>query len=88
MTDTDVVPRVRPGLRVRNFRGRLLIAHQEQALELSDTAAFIYRHIDGKRTVGDLGRLVAAEYDAPVETAVEDAAELLETLHEAHIVEL
>jgi len=82
------VPRIRPGMRVRNFRGKLFVASQGQAFELSDTAAFIYRAIDGERTVAEIGRQVAAEYGIPFDTAVEDLVELLTALSKAEVLDL
>ncbi|MFC0097945.1 PqqD family protein [Micromonospora marina] len=87
-TAQSVVPQTRQGLRVRNFRGKLFVASQGQAFELSDTAAFIYRAIDGERSVAEIGRQVAAEYGIPFDTAVEDTVELLTALSEAEVLDL
>jgi hypothetical protein len=87
-TAQSVVPQIRPGLRVRNFRGKLFVASQGQAFELSDTAAFIYRAVDGERSVAEIGRQVAAEYGIPFDTAVEDTVELLTALNEAEVLDL
>lgn len=85
---TRAVPRLRPLVRVRNFRGKLLVAGATAAVELSETAAFIYDAIDGERTVTDLGARVADEYDVPLEVAVTDVAELVAELSEADLIDL
>ena len=84
----SLVPQLRPGVRVRNFQGKLFVASQGQGFELENTAAFIYRAVDGKRTVSDIGRQLAAEYDIPFATAVEDTAELLVALNAAEVLDI
>lgn len=83
---TDRVPRRKLDSRVRNYRDSLLVAGPQQAFKLSDTAAFVWRSLDGERTVADVARLVAAEYDVDYATALSDVDELLETLTTAGIV--
>lgn len=67
-------------MKIRNYRGRTLVSGYEHAFELSESAAFVCRQVDGTRTVGDIGRLVAEEFDVDTETATEDAVELLNQL--------
>lgn len=77
----DVSPRCvlvhAPSTRVRNRRGAFLVGTLDLALELSDTARFVWRQVDGARTVGDIGRLVAAEYGIAVDDATRDTVEFL-----------
>ncbi|MEU7632315.1 PqqD family protein [Nocardia sp. NPDC049220] len=81
-------PRLRLTARMRKFRGKLLVASQEHKLELSESAEFIFRSIDGRRTVGQIGALVAEKYEIPADMATDDAAELIEELVEAQVVDL
>ncbi|MET9466746.1 PqqD family protein [Streptomyces sp. NPDC006544] len=74
------VPTVRPDIRVRKIRGALVVAVPEQAFELPETTAFIWKRIDGVRSVGRIGELLAEEYEIDVETAVEDTVEVLAEL--------
>ncbi|MFF2116879.1 PqqD family protein [Kitasatospora sp. NPDC058184] len=76
----DQVPSYRPDVRVRNLRGRFLVAVAKDAFELSETASFIWKQIDGRNSIADIGRLLAAEYDIDAETATADTKEILEYL--------
>jgi Coenzyme PQQ synthesis protein D (PqqD) len=84
----DVVPVPQLDARVRNLGDKVLVAGPEQVLELADTAVFVWKHIDGRRTVGEIGEALAAEYDIDAETATEDVAELVQELVEGQIVRL
>lgn len=88
MTAGDAGPRLTPdsvlafplNVRIRNYRGRTLLGGYEHALELSETAAFMCRQVNGARTVRDIGQVVAREFDVDAETATQDAAELFSEL--------
>lgn len=67
-------------MRVRNSGGRLIVAADGTSLELSESAGFVFRQVDGTRTVGEIGALLAAEYDIDVAEATADAAEVLAEL--------
>jgi hypothetical protein len=82
------VPRRRLNARVRNFRDRTMVAGSSQPLELSESAAFLWRLIDGRRSVGDLADALCAEYEVDRDTAVADVAELVGALHDAGVVDL
>ncbi|MEU0335438.1 PqqD family protein [Streptomyces sp. NPDC006193] len=51
-----------------------------EVLELSDTAAFIFRQIDGVRTLEEISTVVASHYDAELEEVQEDVRDLLTEL--------
>ncbi|WP_431043039.1 PqqD family protein [Streptomyces sp. P1-3] len=76
----DQIPSYRPDVRVRNVRGGFLVAVANNAFELSETASFIWKHIDGRNSIADIGRLLAGEYDIDEETATADTKEILEYL--------
>ena len=86
--DSSSVPQVRLDARVRRFRGALLVAVGEETVELADSAAFLFRAVDGVRTVADIGALLAEEYDVPAAEAVEDTAEFVAELVDSGILEL
>src|SRR5215469_15997274 len=74
----DSIPRRRMDTQVRKFRGKLLVGGpNRQAFELSETAEFIFRQIDGKRTIQEIGGMVAEKFGAPLDMAVDDCAELV-----------
>lgn len=72
----------------RNFRGVLIVSRDEAVLELSDSASFIARRVDGERSVADIGRLLADEYDADLEEAVRDTLDLLAELARHDLLEV
>jgi hypothetical protein len=83
------IPRRRVDTQVRKFRGKLLVAgRNRQAFELSETAEFIFRQIDGKRTIKEIGGMVAEEFGAPLEMAVDDCAELIAELTEGKAIDV
>jgi hypothetical protein len=69
-------------VQVRKVAGQLTVAGPDGAgsAELSDTAALVWRAIDGRRTVREVGALLAAEYDVDVEEAVQDVLDMVAEL--------
>ncbi|MEN3304951.1 MAG: hypothetical protein V7603_1153 [Micromonosporaceae bacterium] len=90
MTDIARVPKRKWSVRMRNFRGPLVVftADETTRLELNDVGRFMFRAMDGVRTVVQIGELVAQEYDIPPEEAIADVQEFAEELAEANIVDL
>ncbi|MFD2474342.1 PqqD family protein [Amycolatopsis silviterrae] len=86
--DPSSVPRLSLDAKVRRFRGALLVAVGEETLELTDSAAFLFRAVDGARSVADIGTLLAQEYDVPADEAAEDAAGFLGELVDNGVLEL
>ncbi|MEV0622093.1 PqqD family protein [Nonomuraea sp. NPDC050404] len=84
----DAVPRRPMNVRIRNHRGTTVIGGYEHALELSESAAFVWRQIDGVRTLREIGRLMAGEYDIGEESAAHDVAELAAELAAYDLLEL
>lgn len=89
------VPRQRLDTRRRAVRGRIVLAGprialglEETALELDEIATFIWRRIDGVRTVRQLAEAVAAAYDADLETVTDDVVELIGEFLDHQVVEL
>lgn len=75
-------------MRSRKYKGDVIIAGPQSALELSESAAFLFRSIDGNRTVGEIGVMLADNYGIPVDVAVDDAREFLEGLITERIIEV
>ncbi|MEW2608711.1 PqqD family protein [Streptomyces sp. NPDC047880] len=84
----DVVPRLGLAARFRRFRDKTLIAVGPNAMELSDSAAFILACVDGQRSVAGIGALLAEEYGIDVDEAVADAADLIGQLAEVRVLDL
>lgn len=88
MITPSTVVRRRLTARMRNFRGSLLVAGPDYSAELSDSAEFVFRSIDGRRAVAEIATLLAAEYEIPLSTAVEDVTGLVAELVHAHVLEI
>ncbi|GAA2219362.1 MULTISPECIES: PqqD family protein [Streptomyces] len=84
----DVVPRLGLAARFRRFRDKTLIAVGPNAMELSDSAAFILACVDGQRSVAAIGALLAEEYGIDVDEAVADAADLIGQLADVEVLDL
>ncbi len=74
------VPRIPLNVRLRKHRGQHLAIGYEHALELSDTAVFIWKQIDGQVDVDGIAQAVSTQYAIDVETAAEDVQALLNDL--------
>jgi hypothetical protein len=81
------VPARSPDARARNFRGKLLVACGEQAVELDEVGAYIFRNIDGLSSMKQIAGKVAAEYGISQELALADGCEFVTTLAALGIVE-
>lgn len=81
------VPKRRVTARVRRFQGALLVAGPVETFELTDSAEFIFRAVDGIRTIAEIGELVARTYDVPLDEAVLDISDLVSSLIEYKIME-
>ncbi|MFE9018908.1 PqqD family protein [Streptomyces sp. NPDC007808] len=82
------VPRHRLEVRIRSSEGAILLARYDQAYELPEVAAFIWRRIDGTDRVADIARSVAEHYGIDAGTALTDTTEMLEWLLEEKLVKL
>jgi len=82
----DSVPSAPLHVRMRKFQGKMFVGGYEHVLELSDTATFIWRKVDGVRTVGEISALVAQEYDIPAEVAQADVVSLFAELEQGEVL--
>jgi hypothetical protein len=82
------VPRHSLEVRIRTSEGAILLARYDQAYELPEVAAFIWRHINGTDAVDVIAGSVAEEYGIDAGTALDDTAEMLEWLLEENLVKL
>lgn len=63
--------------RIRRVRGTTLLAGPQQALELNAVADYIWRQIDGIRTIAEIAEEVVREYDIDLETAIQDVSDIV-----------
>lgn len=82
----DQVPKRSVSARVRNTRGKLLVAQGPNSVELDDVGIFIFKSIDGKATLREIATRISAEYDVEYEQALADAAEFIAELAGLEIV--
>jgi phosphatidylserine decarboxylase len=77
-----------PQLAWREIDGEIVIISPEdsQVHELNETAALIWKHADGERSVEQIAAGVAAEYDVSCESAQKDIAELIAQLEEKQLL--
>ena len=77
--DANVVRRTIAGETILvPIRGRL--ADLQRVYALNTVAEFIWEHLNGERSVAELARMVAAEFDVAPERAESDVAEFSELL--------
>jgi pyrroloquinoline quinone biosynthesis protein D len=71
-------------MRVQTDRltGEPLLLGPEVAVKLTDTGVAILKKCDGKRSLADIAKSLAAEYDAPEDAILADAQEFLSRLTE------
>ncbi|MEW2592248.1 PqqD family protein [Micromonospora aurantiaca] len=84
----DSIPRRRLDARVRNIGGVVTVGRLGRVVELSDSALFVWQHVDGTRTVSALATCLAEAYQTPLDDSiVDDVIELLEQLIDAATVQ-
>lgn len=66
-------------VRARNVGGDIVLAgpDSEEPVTLSDTAGFLWRSMDGRRSIRALGELLTERYAVDVETAVSDVTDMV-----------
>ena len=80
------LPRVH--VRIRNMSGTILVAVDEAAVELADTAEDIWRAMAPGRTVRQVAGVVAELYGEPVDTVLPDVIEWIGDMYEAGFLAL
>ena len=88
MISADAVPRRRLGIRIRRFRGEILVSTGEESFELAGSGAFIFEAIDQRSTVGSIAARVARQYSLRDTDALADTESFLAELIDGGIIEL
>jgi hypothetical protein len=82
--NTNDVPRLKPNCKWREYLKGIVI---EPELALNETAAVIFRLIDGKRSLVEISLEASKHYqDITVARVLEDAMDLVERLQEEEVV--
>ncbi|MFI0796864.1 PqqD family protein [Micromonospora rubida] len=82
--ETVVLPRF--DVRVRRVEGSFLVGFAQATYSLSESGAFLWYRIDGRRTVSQLAELLAVEYDVDRATALADTVEVVTEWHSADLI--
>jgi hypothetical protein len=85
--DGESIPRRVLGTKIRRVSGDLVVGDQDGALSLADSAEFLFKNCDGRRSVLDLAHLLAQEYDVGADEVFDDVVELLVFLGSRRLVE-
>lgn len=88
LPEADAVPSRSLVVRVRNSGGLLLVCLDDDVFELSEVSGFIWKSMDGRRTLGQIGELVAERYGVDPATATADTVEVVADLAAARVVRL
>lgn len=85
----DARPRLARGVRLQvdSTTGKSVLLFPEGIVELNETAQEILTRCDG-RSLSDIARALAEEYDVDRATLVADAREVLADLHRRKLVEI
>ncbi|MGW8725180.1 PqqD family protein [Streptomyces sp. NPDC055808] len=75
-------------VKIRNHRGKTIVGGYQHFYELTESATFIWRQIDGVRTVADIAQVIADEYDIDQATVVDDVVELFTELAEHEVIKI
>lgn len=84
----DAQPRLARGVRLEidSLAGKSVLLFPEGILELNETAQEILTHCDG-RTLGEIVRVLAEDYDVELATLAADVRETLADLQRRKLVE-
>jgi hypothetical protein len=84
------VPRANPELTVRDIGDETIILSEKGDMlhTLNAVAAFLWRHIDGEKTVRQILAALLQEYEVSEEAAKADLLRLLEELQEKKLVQV
>lgn len=77
-----------PVARKAKFEGDILILMNQQLeiMYLNPTAAFIYNHINGKRTILQLSEIMKYEYDISRDIVENDLCNIIRELQWHHLI--
>jgi Coenzyme PQQ synthesis protein D (PqqD) len=83
----DSIPRRPLHARTRSFRDKVFIAVDNESAELSETAAVIWRSVDGSRTIHDIAIIIQADYEVAEDQALADVLEFMSEMASSGFIE-
>lgn len=90
MVQSDQVPRPSARSAHQVIAGEAVLLHlpRFRIAGLNETATFVWRQVDGARTVGQIAGLVAHRYRVSEADALRDVCRFFEKLRERDLIEL
>ncbi|MBI5189850.1 MAG: PqqD family protein [Nitrospirae bacterium] len=86
----EIMPRANPSLLSRREGDSLVLFNEDSGdpFILNGTGARIFELADGRRGIGEIAVMLAAEYDAPEEVLADDCAEFISMLIQKGLLEV
>jgi methyltransferase-like protein len=90
MTSLQAIPRSNPDFTVRDVGEEIIFisAKGDMLHTLDSVGAFIWRNIDGKRSLKDILEILLESYDVVVATAEQDILRFFDELEQKNIVQM
>ena len=90
MTNLTAIPRANPDFTTRDVGEEMIIISPkgDTLHTLDPVGAFIWKHIDGERSIKDILAILLESYDVVVSTAEHDILHFFDELEQKNIVQM
>ena len=90
MTSLQAIPRMNPDFTVRDVGEEMIFISSKGDMlhTLDSVGAFIWRNVDGKRSVKDILHILLESYDVVVAIAEKDLLRFFDELEQKNIVQM
>ena len=90
MTNLQAIPRANPDFTVRNVGEEVIFISSKGDMlhTLDPVGAFIWKHIDGERSIEDILAILLESYDVVVSAAERDILHFFDELERKNIVQM
>ena len=90
MTNLQAIPRTNPDFTVRNVGEEVIFISSKGDMlhTLGPVGAFIWKHIDGERSIEDILAILLESYDVVVSAAERDILHFFDELERKNIVQM
>ena len=90
MTSLQAIPRVNSDFTVRDVGDEMIFISSKGDMlhTLDSVGAFIWRNVDGKRSVNDILHILLESYDVVVATAEKDLIRFFDELEQKNLVQM
>ena len=90
MTNLQAIPRTNPDFTVRNVGEEVIFISSKGDMlhTLDPVGAFIWKHIDGERSIEDILAILLESYDVVVSAAERDILHFFDELERKNIVQM